>query len=62
MIAKRTRRSKTDPLAFKSLTARKSLGGQVYDKLKRAVVHGELKPSSRIVETRVAEALGISRR
>lgn len=61
MIAKRTRRSKTDPLAFKSLTARKSLGGQVYDKLKRAVVHGELKPSSRIVETRVAEALGISR-
>jgi len=57
----RTKRSKTASLALKSLTVRKPLGGQVYEKLKRAIVHGELKPSSRIVETRVAEALGISR-
>jgi DNA-binding GntR family transcriptional regulator len=61
MIATRTTRSKTTTLALKSLTVRKPLGGQVYEKLKRAIVHGELKPSSRIVETRVAEALGISR-
>jgi DNA-binding GntR family transcriptional regulator len=61
MIPKRTKGSKTSTLALKSLTARKPLGGQVYEKLKRAIVHGELKPSSRIVETRVAEALGISR-
>jgi DNA-binding GntR family transcriptional regulator len=61
MIATRKRGSETATLALKSLTMRKSLGGQVYEKLKRAIVHGELKPSSRIVETRVAEALGISR-
>jgi len=47
--------------ALKPVTVRKPLGGQVYEKLKRAIVHGELEPSSRIVETRVAEALGISR-
>jgi DNA-binding GntR family transcriptional regulator len=61
MIATRTTRSKTSTLALKSLTVRKPLGGQVYENLKRAIVHGELKPTSRIVETRVAEALGISR-
>jgi DNA-binding GntR family transcriptional regulator len=61
MIATRTKRSKSAPLALTSLTVRKPLGAQVYDQLKRAIVHGELKPSSRIVETRVAEALGISR-
>jgi DNA-binding GntR family transcriptional regulator len=61
MMATRTRSSKTASLALTSLTMRKSLGGQVYEKLKRAIVHGELKPASRIVETRMAEALGISR-
>ena len=61
MMATRTRSSETATLALKSLTMRKSLGGQVHEKLKRAIVNGELKPSSRIVETRLAEALGISR-
>jgi DNA-binding GntR family transcriptional regulator len=61
MIATQTKRGKTAPFAFKSLTVREPLGGQVYAQLKRAIVHGELEPSSRIVETRMAEALGISR-
>jgi DNA-binding GntR family transcriptional regulator len=60
-MATRTGHSKTATPALKSLTVRKSLGGQVYEKLKRAIVHGELKPASRIVETRLAVALGISR-
>jgi DNA-binding GntR family transcriptional regulator len=61
MSVTRTRRSKTAIGALKSVTVRKSLGGQVYERLKRAIVHGELKSSSRIVETKVASALGISR-
>jgi DNA-binding GntR family transcriptional regulator len=61
MMATRTKRSENANFPLKSLTMRKSLGGQVHEKLKRAIVHGELKPSSRIVEARVAEALGISR-
>jgi DNA-binding GntR family transcriptional regulator len=44
-----------------ALPARKSFGQYVYENLKRAIVRGELDPGSRVVESRVAEALGISR-
>lgn len=57
----RMRHSETATPALRSVTIRKPLGGQVYENLKRAIVHGEFKPSSRIVETRMATALGISR-
>ena len=40
---------------------RKSLGQYVYDNLKRAVIRGDIAPGSRIVESRLATALGISR-
>ena len=58
------RQSGTRNFNFKSLDAlpaRKSLGQYVYENLKQAIVRGELDPGSRIVESRVAEALGISR-
>ena len=37
------------------------MGQYVYDNLKQAIVRGEVDPGSRVVESRVAEALGISR-
>ncbi|MBW1850204.1 MAG: GntR family transcriptional regulator [Deltaproteobacteria bacterium] len=46
---------------FKSLPERKSLGQYVYENLKQAIVKGDLTPGSRVIESRVADALGISR-
>ena len=47
--------------ALKSLPVRRSLGQSVFENLKRAIVKGDLIPDSRVVESRVADALGISR-
>ncbi len=47
--------------ALISLPERRSLGQSVYEKLKKAIVKGTLTPESRVVETRFAGALGISR-
>ncbi|MFP4088589.1 MAG: GntR family transcriptional regulator, partial [Desulfobacteraceae bacterium] len=44
-----------------ALPPRQSLGQSVYEKLKVAIVQGDFEPGSRMVESRVAEALGISR-
>ena len=46
---------------LKSLPPKRSLGHSVYENLKRAIVKGDLAPDSRVVESRVAHALGISR-
>lgn len=40
---------------------RKSLGDYVFERLKEAIIHGEMAPGSRIIESRIADALGISR-
>lgn len=57
------RESKIKPsdLVLKSLPARRLLGQHVYENLKQAIVKGDLAPGSRVVESRVASALGISR-
>lgn len=47
--------------SLKSLPVRKPLGPLVYEKLKNAIVKGEMTPGSRVIENRVATALGISR-
>jgi len=47
--------------ALKSLPQRRSLGQHVYENLKQAIVKGELTPGSRVVESRAADILGISR-
>lgn len=47
--------------AVGSLPERKSLGQNVYANLKQAIVQGDLSPKSRIIESRLAESLGISR-
>jgi len=46
---------------LKSLPAKRSLGRSVHDRLKRAIIQGDFNPGSRVVESRVADALGISR-
>ncbi len=46
---------------FMSLPERRSLGRSVYENLKEAIIEGSLVPESRVVETRFAKALGISR-
>jgi DNA-binding GntR family transcriptional regulator len=40
---------------------RKSLGQHVFENLKQAVIKGKIVPGSRLIESRLAEALGISR-
>ena len=54
-------REEADLKAFMALPERRSLGQSVYENLKEAIVEGTLVPESRVVETRFAEALGISR-
>lgn len=46
---------------LKSLPAKRSLGRSVYENLRSAILKGDLAPDSRVVESRVANALGISR-
>lgn len=59
----RKRTKGEEPLfkALASVPARKSLGQYVYENLKKAIVKGQLPAGNRIVESRVASALGISR-
>ncbi len=55
---------KTSEAVFRgleSLPERRSLGQDVYLRLKQAILRGELAPGSRLVESRLADALGISR-
>lgn len=46
---------------LKSLPPRVSLGQHVYDNLKQAILRGQMVPGSRLVESRLAIAFGISR-
>ncbi len=46
---------------LKSLPERRSLGQDVYGKLKQAIFKGDLPPDSRLIESRMANVMGISR-
>jgi DNA-binding GntR family transcriptional regulator len=50
----------SDP-AWGAPPERRPLGRQVYERLKKAIVSGDIKPGSRVVESRLGLALGISR-
>jgi DNA-binding GntR family transcriptional regulator len=55
---------RVDEFDFKNLgtvPVRRSLGQYVYHNLKQAIVLGEMAPGSRVVESRVADAMNISR-
>ena len=46
---------------LKAIGRRKSLGQNVFDTLRHAIARGDISPGSRLVESRIAEALEISR-
>jgi DNA-binding GntR family transcriptional regulator len=46
---------------MEDLPGRKSLGDYVFERIKEAIINGELVPGSRIIESRLANTLGISR-
>jgi DNA-binding GntR family transcriptional regulator len=50
-----------DPGPLQVLQARKSLGQHVFDNLKRAVIRGNITPGEWLVESHIAQMLGISR-
>jgi DNA-binding GntR family transcriptional regulator len=58
----RKTKGQTIPLkGLKAPPARQSLGQYVFESLRKAILTAELPPDSRIVESRVADMLGISR-
>lgn len=52
-----------EPLAhvLRPLGNRKSAGEHIFEHLKQAIVSGNIPPGSRMVETRIAETMGVSR-
>jgi len=49
------------PLFQETLPGRKPLGQHVFEHLKQAIIRGDVAPGDRLVESRIAEALDISR-
>jgi len=46
---------------FRAVPERKSLGQFVYEELKGAIINGQLAPGERVAESRIAQAMKISR-
>ncbi len=47
--------------SLKTLPARKSAGQHVFEYLKQAIALGDIAPNSRLVESRIADSIGVSR-
>jgi DNA-binding GntR family transcriptional regulator len=47
--------------SLSAIPERKPLGHYVFENLKKAIVRGDFSPGNRLVESRIAEAMGISR-
>lgn len=47
--------------ALRPLGIRKSAGQHIFEHLKQAIIRGDIPPGSRMVETRIAETMGVSR-
>ncbi|MBI5250971.1 MAG: GntR family transcriptional regulator, partial [Desulfomonile tiedjei] len=47
--------------ALRPLENRKSAGEHIFEHLKQAIIRGDIPAGSRVVETRIAETLGVSR-
>jgi DNA-binding GntR family transcriptional regulator len=50
-----------DPGPLQALQERKSLGQHVFDNLKQAIIKGDIAPGEWLVESHIAQMLGISR-
>ena len=60
-MKKRAELNNLDLGPLQSLHERKSLGQYVFDSLKQAIVRGKISPGEWLVESHIAEVLGISR-
>jgi len=60
-MGEQIKRRDMDLDTFKAMPERKSLGQHVFENLKQAIIRGDVTPGKRLVETRIADALGISR-
>jgi DNA-binding GntR family transcriptional regulator len=58
---KSEKKSKPPQALLGILPGRKPLGQHVFENLRQAIVRGDISPGARLVENRVAEAMGISR-
>src|ERR1044071_6221344 len=56
----RTRRAR-DPLPLEPLAARRSLRDEVYERLRGAILSGDLSVGTRVVPEEVARSMGVSR-
>lgn len=54
-------RKSPDFASLKALPGRKSLGRHVFENLRQAITRGDIAPGDRLVESRIAESLEISR-
>ncbi|MCP4686951.1 MAG: GntR family transcriptional regulator, partial [Desulfobacterales bacterium] len=46
---------------LKALPERKSMGQHVFEHLKQTIIRGDVSPGNRLVESRIADAMGVSR-
>ena len=60
-MAARTKKENTGLESLGVLSRRKSLGQHVFENLKHAILRGDVPPGHRLVESRLAETMGISR-
>ncbi|MFN3535427.1 MAG: GntR family transcriptional regulator, partial [Desulfatiglandales bacterium] len=55
------RRLEGVPIKVQGLPSKRPLSDYVYESVKRMIVKGELEPGTRLVESRIATQLSISR-
>ena len=60
-MSKRAELKGFDPGPLHALQVRKSLGQHVFDNLKQAIIRGNIAPGEWLVESHIAQILGISR-
>ena len=60
-MRKRAELTGFDPGPLQALHERKSLGQHVFDSLKQAIIRGDIVPGEWLVESHIAQMLGISR-
>ena len=60
-MRKRAELNNLDLGSLQTLHERKSLGQYVFESLKQAIVRGDIAPGDWLVESHIAEVLGISR-
>ncbi len=61
MMKTKSEIKKSTPESITPLPTRKSLGQHVFENLKKAIIRGDIAPGNRLVESRIAATMDISR-